>query len=114
MSKRKKLYNISYRFRKKLLGESPSKECCFDASWGLVAELRRCGIPAHVVKGHFLARRCYPLPLTRLRHYWVKSGRYIIDITADQFNTHIVNVMPKVHISMGWSEFYKMEESLAS
>ncbi len=113
MNKHKKLYDIAYRFRKKLLGGGPSIGYCYDASWGLVEELGSFGIPAHVIKGYFLVQRPYLFSPTKLRHYWVKSGRCIIDITADQFNIYITKIMPKVYISQAWSELYKMEESLA-
>lgn len=59
---------------------------CWDASSHLVGLLRRHGIGARVISGRF---RTNALGLSRQGHAYVMIGKYILDVTADQFNEQL-------------------------
>ena len=92
-------------------------DLCGDASDRLKFMLNIRGIKAKVVRGRYYIdhpdRKKYPADyeghfdstqemlwdMHRPDHYWVESGEYLIDVTADQFNSETIEPAPKVLIT---------------
>ncbi len=81
IEKRHKTLRLSW-----LWGEFPTG-CCRDASDMLGTLLReRYAVVAELVRGE----------LGKYSHAWLRIGRLIVDITADQFSSHFPGVEPVI------------------
>lgn len=59
---------------------------CSEASYNLCRLLKQ----AHFVEGSFITEHDKEYPIVE-GHCWVRIGRHILDVTADQFNNKIDN-----------------------
>lgn len=90
----KELIKITTEFKKGLLGKRESKAMCFMICLPLQGYLSSCGIETELIEGKF------ETDIGTWNHFWLQlaDGR-ILDPTADQFNSQIINTqMPKVYI----------------
>lgn len=58
---------------------------CFNASFALGMRLATNGIPCKLIEGTFSGESEFLEEVNDWRHFWLRVGEYIVDITASQF-----------------------------
>ena len=90
---RKLLYQLAYRVRKRVLAGKESNGFCQKASLAMVKALKNMGGKANIIYGDFFTDQ-----KGMFGHCWVHYGKFIVDLTADQFNKYMCSLMPKIVI----------------
>lgn len=94
------LHAIASRVRKeRVKAEGDSLGRCHDWSRHVQTLLLAHGIESVLVCGKFVLDLTGGSVLNEASHYWIEVQGYVIDITADQFNSELGGPMPDVVVA---------------